>query len=77
MILANYQEIQNAKLFSLTTCPIDELNNDEIKKIVIGFRNNNISISEAFIGLNPMEYYFMEMVSSNRFMNDLIDGEEC
>lgn len=76
MILANYQEIQNAKLFSLTTCPIDELNNNEIKKIVIGFRNNNISLSEAFIGLSPMEYYFMEMVSSNRFMNDLIEGDE-
>jgi hypothetical protein len=76
MILANYQEIQNAKMFLLTTCPMDELNNDEIKNIVIGFRNNNISLSEAFIGLNPMEYYFMQMVDSNRFMNNLIEGEQ-
>jgi len=76
MILANYQEIQNAKMFLLTTSPMDELNNDEIKNIVIGFRNNNISLSEAFIGLNPMEYYFMQMVDSNRFMNNLIEGEQ-
>lgn len=69
-------EIENAKLFLLRTCPIDELPNEDIKNIVIGFRLNHISMFDAFRGFSQMENLFREMVGFNRFMNALISMEE-
>jgi hypothetical protein len=68
-------EIENAKLFLLRTCPIDELPNEDIKNIVIGFRLNHISMFDAFRGFSQMENLFREMVGFNRFMNALISME--
>jgi len=69
-------EIENAKLFLLRTCPIDELPNEDIKNIVIGFRLNHISMFDAFRGFSQMENLFREMVGFNRFMNALVSMEE-
>ena len=69
-------EIENAKLFLLRTCPIDELPNEDIKNIVIGFRLNHISMINALMSFSQMENLFREMVGFNRFMNALISMEE-
>jgi len=69
-------EIKNAKFFLLRTCPIDELPNEKIRDIVIGFRLNHISILDAFQGFSQMENLFREMVGFNRFMNALVSMEE-
>lgn len=69
-------DIENAKLFLLRTCPIDELPNGRIKDIVIGFRLNHTSMFDAFRGFSNMDDFFREMVGFNRFMNALISIEE-
>jgi hypothetical protein len=69
-------EIENAKLFLLRTCPIDELPNETIRDIVIGFRLNHISMINALMSFSQMENLFREMVGFNRFMNALISMEE-
>jgi len=69
-------EIKNAKFFLLRTCPIDELPNETIRDIVIGFRLNHISILDAFKGFSIMDDFFREMVGFNRFMNALVSMEE-
>lgn len=68
--------IENAKLFLLRACPIDELPNGKIKDIVIGFRLNHTSMFDAFRGFRNMDDFFREMVGFNRFMNALISMEE-
>jgi hypothetical protein len=69
-------EIENAKLFLLRTCPIDELPNEKIRDIVIGFRLNHISMISALTSFSQMENLFREMVGFNRFMNALVSMEE-
>ena len=69
-------EIKNAKFFLLSTCPIDELPNEKIRDIVIGFRLNHISILDALRRFSIMDDFFREMVGFNRFMNALVSREE-
>jgi hypothetical protein len=64
--------IEQAKLFLLKICPIDELPSDYVRDVVIGFRLNYITMIDALNYFIKIENDLENMIMFNMFLNSLI-----
>jgi hypothetical protein len=64
--------IEQAKMFLLKICPIDELPSDYVRDVVIGFRLNHITMIDALTHFIKIENDLENMIMFNMFLNSVI-----
>lgn len=67
--------VEEAKMFLLHTCPIQELPTEYVQDVVFSYRSKRIKLEDALNHFIRVEQDLVNMVQFNWFLNDIISKE--
>jgi len=67
--------VEEAKMFLLHTCPIQELPTEYVQDVVFSYRSKHIKLEDALNHFIRVEQDLVNMVQFNWFLNDIISKE--
>jgi hypothetical protein len=63
--------IEKLKMFILNECPINEISDNNMQQITIGYRIKDITLTKALHYMIPLENKLSEIVKTNWMLNNI------